>query len=425
MNSRWFYILLANVAVLTANIWLFADKPTLAPQADKNTVSPSPTLKPLKKEGSRISSIESFHFPFNDPLASVNEDLQPQLDASYNLIKQKDREIKKVQQGRSAQAEKIALLEDKNRKLQQQLLLLGMTLEKNEALVFTQKKEIKTLQKGQSKNAFQTDIELVKKSIDKQPNLIKAKPVVIEPLEGPETEKQVFIHDMGAAEEVSEDEVIVDKFTGSIEFGFIYEQDNHVTKAVKGRLILDYDEIDRYNFNSDLDFEFEQEDGEMSTDKYRWQLQADYNLTRSNLVFARSDINRSQFSSYEQEDIFTVGYGHIFFNTERHKFNVEVGPGYRFAIPNAGESAVSADELIVRTRLNYERIVNENLQVTADTVLEIGHENSVYSLNLKAQNRIYQELYLVFDFAYKYTENVPVDTVNTEITSGLSLLYAF
>ena len=163
----------------------------------------------------------------------------------------------------------------------------------------------------------------------------------------------------------------------------------------------------------------------MSTGKYRWQLQSDYNLDATNLVYARSDIGRSKFSSYDKEQIFTVGYGRIFFNNPKHKFNIEIGPGYRFAVPNLGEEAVSIDEFIARTRVNYERVINENLQLTMDSVLETGHSNSVYGMSFKAQHCIYQQLYLTFELEYKFTQNVPVDTVNEEASSGLSLLYAF
>ena len=47
-----------------------------------------------------------------------------------------------------------------------------------------------------------------------------------------------------------------------MEFGFLYEQDNQVITTMNGRLILDYDMADKYNINSDLEFEFENEDGE-------------------------------------------------------------------------------------------------------------------------------------------------------------------
>jgi putative salt-induced outer membrane protein YdiY len=93
-------------------------------------------------------------------------------------------------------------------------------------------------------------------------------------------------------------------------------------------------------------------------------------------------LSRSKFSSYEQEHIFTVGYGRVFLNTEKHKFNVEVFSGWRFAVSNDRQNAVSIDEFIVRTQLNYERIVTDNLQVKMDATLEAGHRNSVYSFNL-------------------------------------------
>lgn len=416
MNSRWFYILLANIAVLSANIWLFADKsqPSNTNVTNDNDVVILSTPVKNTPQASGISAMGSFSFALNDPLAVQEEDLSPKLISAEKEIAQNNKAIKSAQQKNTLQAQRIASLEKTNTDLQREIRWLGAELDDHSSLLANQNKEIERLEKEQKSVAprpFQTDVDLVKKSIDAYPDLVKAKP----------SEAQVESSTEGA-DPVSK---VAERFSGSVEFGFSYEQDNEVEKAVEGRLILDYDEPDKYNINSDLEFEFETEDNISSTEKYRWQLQADYNLDPLNLVFARSDLSRSAFSSYEQEDIFTVGYGRIFFNDEKHKLNMEFGPGYRFAIANLGEDGVSADEFIVRTTLNYERIVTDNLQVKVDTILEAGIENSVYSLNFKAQNRIYQELYLVFDFSYKYTSTVPVDTVNKEVSSGLGLLYAF
>lgn len=434
MNSRWFYILLANIAVLSVNIWLFVDKPQSDP--DNVAVSPSAPLTvqskdevifpatplTMQKKDNGISPINGFYFLLNEPLAVpkqdvTQQDLKPQLSRAQKTLSQQNNEIKKVQQRNAQQSKKIARLQQQNNKLHRQLFLLDAELDRREEKLVQNKQTIQRLEIEKElaqQRPFKTDVELVKKSIQSKPDLVKLKPAKQDPTQSTAIEKELLV-----------DEVEKQRFSGSVEFGFTYEQDNQVTKGVIGRLVLDYDELEQYNINSDLDFEFENEDGETSTDKYRWQLQADYNLDLINLVFARSDLSRSKFSSYEQEDIFTVGYGRIFFNTNQHKFNIEVGPGYRFAVPNVGKDAVSIDELIVRTRLNYERIITDSLQVQVDTVIEAGHSNSVYSLNFKAQNRIYQELYLIFDFEYKYTENVPIDTVNKEVASGLSLLYAF
>lgn len=292
------------------------------------------------------------------------------------------------------------------------------------------------LQKERLQHAslLSSPINRIKTSIDQQPDLLKNKKVGQGSIEennaiSDQDFIEIAIENNSIKTDIvdSNEEVIElpDRFTGAVEFGFNYEQDNQITKNLRGRLILDYDEVDQYNINSDMEFEFESEDNEDTAQKLRWQLQGNYNLDPMNLAFVRSDIKRSQYASYEQEDTFTVGYGHIFFNENNHKFNTEFGPGYKFAEPNADEDAVSINEFILRTRLNYERIVSESLQVSLQGVFEVGHSNSVYGVEFKAQNRIYQQLYLIFDIDYKYNQNVPEDTENKEVSTGFNIQYAF
>lgn len=411
MNSRWFYLLLANIAILATNVYLFTvNAPRVeGPQQSKPFInSPANTLALSHQQRFGISSVDSFHFPLKEPYPSAQENLLPQLKQAQNKIDQKEGEIKTLQQRNSRQFQQVNRLEKQNDKLHQQLFALDEELHELEALLLKQGGVISNLEENQKLTpALQSDIQLMKNAIDQQPDLVKIKP---------SQDIDVESH----SEPLEEN-----RFSGSVEFGFSYEQDNQITKALNGRLILDYAEVDKYKVNSDLKFEFEKEDSELSTEKYRWQLQSDYNLNPTNHLFARSDVSRSKFSSYEKEDIFTLGYGHIVFNSDKQKFNIEIGPGYRFAVPNVGENAISIDEFIVRTRLNYERVLSESLQVSLDAVLEAGHSNSVHSMGFQAQNRIYQSLYLVFNFDYKYTQTVPVDTVNKEIFSGLNLLYAF
>ena len=300
-----------------------------------------------------------------------------------------------------------------------------------------QEKQLKALLKKerlQHASLLSSPINRIKTSIDQQPDLLKNKKVGQGSIEennaiADQDFIDIAIENNSIKTDIvdSNEEIIElpDRFTGAVEFGFKYEQDNQITQNLRGRLILDYDEVDQYNINSDIEFKSESEDSEETAQKLRWQLQGNYNLDPMNLVFVRSDIKRSKFASYEQEDIFTVGYGHIFFNENNHKFNTEFGPGYKFAEPNADEDAVSINEFILRTRLNYERIVSESLQVSLQGVFEVGHSNSVYGVEFKAQNRIYQQLYLIFDVDYKYNQNVPEDTENKEVSTGFNLQYAF
>lgn len=306
---------------------------------------------------------------------------------------------------------KLAQAEEENKLLTAQIKRLNSELTgKNSEITALQKDnfELQQVQSAQPEPLL-SEVDLLKVNIQSQPDLL-----------GNKSSKSSL--DKGEATAEKEQK---DNFSGSVEFGFSYAQNNMVTRSVNGRLILDYEQPDLYAFNSNLKFELEDQNNRTSAKKYRWQLQADYYLEPRNLVFIRSDMQGSQFASYDREDIYTMGYGRILFEETRHKFSIEMGPGYRMAVPNVGTNAVSVDEFIIRTRLNYERIVSESLQLKMDAVLETGKENSIYAVTFKAQNRIYRELYLIFNAEYKYTENVPVDSLNKEVTSGLNLMYAF
>lgn len=409
LNSKFFFFALLNVLLFCAHLWLYVEKahPSSVP-SEAITVAP------------QVQKTTPFHhLPFYSesyspaPLTVTSSYQEAELIEQVAVLQQRlDRLQRQLTDTKRQSARQLIALKSENDSLYEQLAILDSRLLNSRQRLIAQQVVIDGHQSEEPLPLVrQTEREGFKASIDLLPDLIKHK---ADPLTA-DSPKSVAIV-------VSKQP---DPFSGEAEFGFSYEQDNQVTKSFNGRLLLDYDKPDLYNINSDLDFEFEDEDGSMTTGRYRWQLQSDYNLDTTNLVYARSDISRSKFSSYKQEDIFTLGYGRIFFNNPKHKFNLEAGPGYRFAVPNVGEDAVSIDEFIVRTRVNYERVLNENLQVKMDAVLESGHSNSVYSVGFKAQNRIYQQLYLTFDFAYKFTENVPVDTVREEVSSGMSLLYAF
>ncbi|WP_413694069.1 DUF481 domain-containing protein [Pseudoalteromonas sp. KJ10-2] len=355
------------------------------------------------------------------------------LKAQLEAEKLKNQQALAAQQ---TQQSKLNYLQSENERLFDQVSTLDNQVNIQESyLAESLKREQRlneTLQKQllQKASITSSPIDNIKSSIDQQPDLLKTK----KDSSGKEAISDAEFIDVAVQtnniktdvvdgnEPVNEEEK---RFSGAVEFGFNYDQDIDVTKSADGRLILDYNVTDNYNINNDIQFEFEDEEDEDTDNDWRWQLQGNYSLDLVNSLFLRSDIQRSQSASYEKEDTFTVGHGHVFFNENNHKFNTEFGPGYKVAEPNDGEDEVSYNEFIVRTKLNYERIVTENLQVTLEGTFELGHKNSVYESEFKIQNRIYQELYLIFDINYKYNQNVPDDTENDELSTGFNLQYAF
>lgn len=396
LNSKFFIILLINIIALVAlNFSLSAD--------DREEAGPTAIVE-------------------TDPVVVVEPQTEVESPALAAVKKESANAAAQLAQEKQTNAEKLALLttqlaalQEDNKRLAAQLNNLDSELLEKEGYISALKKNNRELKRAQEEHSqlLASEADLLKTNIQRQPDLLKTKPPadIVE-----ETEQ---IDQVVLASEPEGD------LSGAVEFGFSYAQDNQVTRAMNGRLILNYAVPDLYTLNSNLKFELEEEDDEMATEKYRWQLQGDYYLDPRNSIFARSDLQRSQFASYDKEDVYTLGYGRIVFALPRHKFNIEIGPGYRMAVPNVGEDAVSADEFIVRGLANYERILSESLQVKMGAVMEVGRENSTYGVTFKAQNKIYRELYLIFNFEYEYTENVPVDTLNQEVTSGLTLMYAF
>jgi putative salt-induced outer membrane protein len=314
-------------------------------------------------------------------------------------------------------ASQLAMFKSQNENLTAQIAHLNRQLIAQTSQINTLQKDMRKARKVNS-SLLVSERDLLKTNIQRQPNLLKTK--------APENcIDKIAEKSMADKKSVIAKETPKDAFSGAVEFGFSYAQDNQVVRSVNGRLVLNYEKSDLNKLNSNFKFEVKEVDDERSAEKFRWQLQVDHYLDPRNLVFARSDMQRSQFASYEKEDTYTIGYGRIVFDHDKHKFNIEVGPGYRMAEPNADEDEVSVNEFILRTNLNYERVISESLQIKMNTVWEMGDENSIYSATFKAQNKIYRELYLIFDSEYKYTQNVPVDTLSQEFSTGLNLMYAF
>lgn len=405
-NSKLLFILVINIALLAIGLLLFTDhnvvlKKPVPAQQESTVSSVSPTDK---------TAVGTLLPPQVTPVAPVP--LVIERPASVQQIKQLRQEKQTNAKKLASLQTQLALSERRNKQLSAQIDKLKSVSQTQIARLQQRNRDLQQ-EKLQPAQQLFSEVDLLKANIQRQPDLVQLKS------SAEIADKIELAGDHTANIEAP------DNFSGSVEFGFRYEQDNKETYMLNGRLVLDYEQKDLYKLNSNLKIDTEKEDGEMSTEKYRWQVQGDYYLDPRNLVFARTDIQRSQFASYNKEDIYTVGYGRIVFDHSKHKFSVEIGPGYRMAEPNVGEDAVSIDEFIVRTRLNYERVISESLQVTMNTVWELGNENSIYSLNFKAQNRIYRELYLIYDFEYKYTQNVPLDTLNKEVLTGLNLMYAF
>ena len=324
-------------------------------------------------------------------------------------------DTKQLKNKNAAQRQLIAHLEQQNKRLNQENKAAKKHAKKQDKYIAALRSE-KTGRQLDKQSPQNADVEQIKSLIQLQPDLITTK-IKKQP------DQQATATDTTSPSDW-------DNLTGLTSFGFSYEQDNKITKGINGRLLLTYTKPLKYKLNSDYDFKYEtqkEQDQEdlATTNNSRWQLQFDRNLTPISTLFARTDLSGSHFSNYKEEYIYSIGYGRTLIDNSKHNLLMEIGPGYRTSVPNTGEKVVNVNEIITRLKLGYQYIASDALQLTFDSVLEVGHKNSIYTNNVQIQNKIYQKLFLAFEFEYKYTQNVPEDTLRDEYSSELKLLYAF
>ncbi len=315
------------------------------------------------------------------------------------------------------QAEQLKQFIAENNALQEQLRKREQMIQEQNAHLEATRQQYQALQVELSEaQKMQKDEDLLmaqnkemKFKIDSQPDIIK----------------RPKHNEDSSPDKIQQKKETYNPLSGSVQFGYSYEQDNNVNRSLDGRLIVDYEIRDKYKIHNDLYFEFEDEDGKTKTSKQRWQLQGDYHLAPEDFIYSRSDMQHGRFSSYKREDVYAVGYGRKILHSDKHTLNAEFGPGYKIAQPNEGEDEITINEAIIRAYYFYSFVFSDALQFSAEGAVQTGRKSSTYNSVVKAQNRIYQELYLVFDLDYTYTTTVPEDTKNREVTSGLKLLYAF
>ena len=426
-NFRFLLFFIASIAVLSVGIVFLGQE---------NKISPVIAEQPLQEY--KTSSVTNEQ-PLVDVLANKTNhfiteqrpeqqlkaaSLPPSFWSMETYIAYNEAELKRQNQLHQRLLKKSHHQEDQLKQLIAENNALRDQLRMREKMIQDQKLDLQSVQ-SQNTQLQVALSESQKKQVAQKALLTKNKEMKVKIDSQPDLIKRPTHASDASSDESNNNEETYNPLSGSVQFGYNYEQDNNVNRSLDGRLIVDYEELEKYKIHNDLYFEFEDEDGKTKTSKQRWQLQGDYHLAPEDFVYSRSDMQRSRFASYKREDVYAIGYGRKILHSDKHTLNGEIGPGYKIAQPNEGKDEITINEAIIRAYYFYSFVFSDALQFSAEGTVQYGRKSSTYNSLLKAQNRIYQELYLVFDLDYTYTTTVPEDTNNREVTSGLKLLYAF
>lgn len=227
-----------------------------------------------------------------------------------------------------------------------------------------------------------------------------------------------------AAEDTTEQHQI---WSGDLELGFVSTSGNTEEKTLKGRIDTNR-ETDSWRLNIHAESLNNESDGERSAEKYFLSSRLGYQFTEHSYVFAYASYDEDHFDGFEFQASASAGYGRRLLNEKDKRWDIEVGPGYRFSKVDASNTAEDGDETeeaILRLFTTYSCDFSETSKFTQELSTETGTDNTISKSITALQVNIIHSLALKFSYTIKYTDEVPSDKEREDTETSITLLYNF
>ncbi len=215
-------------------------------------------------------------------------------------------------------------------------------------------------------------------------------------------------------------------FSAEIEAGLQINTGNTESSSFNGRTKLVYD-TQQFRQEGIFKAYFAADSEKTTSEKYDAQFQSSYKLY-GGYIFGRGDFTNDRFGSYTRISTISTGYGFDAINSSKTKLSLEIGPGYRYNLPQESDTDPypEADrEVILRTAAKFEQKIHEYTSFNADLTSEIGEITNTFTLDLGYKNTLFQDWAFKIGVNMKYTSEVPEGTKKTDTVSTFNLLYTF
>ena len=163
-------------------------------------------------------------------------------------------------------------------------------------------------------------------------------------------------------------------------------------------------------------------DGDDTTAQ-RWELrgQSQYEFTDRAYGFGAARYQDDRFSAYDFQASLSGGLGYKFVDTERTKFWVQGGPGYRFAeLRDTGESE---DGVIFRGDLGLDHQLTDTTKIVERFLVEAGSDNTYLQNDLGLEVTITGALALRLGYQVRHNTDVLPGIEKTDTLATVGLIY--
>jgi putative salt-induced outer membrane protein len=155
----------------------------------------------------------------------------------------------------------------------------------------------------------------------------------------------------------------------------------------------------------------------------RWELrgQTQYTFTERAYSFGAARYENDEFSQYDYQATISGGLGYKIIDTERTKFWVQGGPGYRYAVLRTTDE--SEDGVIFRGDLGFEHQLTDTTKIVERFLVEAGSDNTYLQNDLGLEVTISGALGLRVGYQVRHNTDVEPTVEKTDTLLTVGLLY--
>ncbi len=157
----------------------------------------------------------------------------------------------------------------------------------------------------------------------------------------------------------------------------------------------------------------------------RWALAGQFNRTLSNswFVYGRGTYEQDKFSGFESRSFFGLGLGYKLFNSERTKWTLEAGPGYRHDVIQLTQEA--KNEVGARLGSSFAYEFNSFVSLSNETEW-VYSQVSTQLTNMAAINaKLTDKFATRLSFEVRNESKPQPGNVATDTITRFSLVYGF
>ena len=202
--------------------------------------------------------------------------------------------------------------------------------------------------------------------------------------------------------------------------GASFASGNSENQAASANLDVKY-EVDRWQHGFGFSGNYGN-DGDVATaQRWEFRAQTQYAYTERAYAFGAVRYEDDRFSQYDYQATLSAGLGYKIVDTERTKFWVQGGPGYRRA--EVRETGETEDGVVFRGDAGFEHQLTATTKVVDKFLVEAGPDNTYLQNDLGLEVTITGSLGLRVGYQVRHNTDVQPDVEKTDTLTTIGLLY--